>query len=126
MHLLRCSPTMAVPLNSFNQRERKRAVHRRHLLATVLFPFWKLDTVGAYELPPARVDLNLAPDRSKYDITDASLRKAAQQIQDALNAKDVVSEERIWTEIIDQYSNVDAPWVPDVIGRAWGNRGNAR
>lgn len=29
-------------------------------------------------------------------------------------------------QIIENYSNVDAPWVPDVVGRAWGNRGNAR
>lgn len=30
------------------------------------------------------------------------------------------------TKIIDEYSGVDANWVPDLVGRAWGNRGNAR
>ena len=30
------------------------------------------------------------------------------------------------TQIIDQYSGIDATWAPDIVGRAWGNRGNAR
>lgn len=29
-------------------------------------------------------------------------------------------------EVIQRYSGLDRPWVPDVVGRAWGNRGNAR
>ena len=29
-------------------------------------------------------------------------------------------------QLIEQYGGLDAPWVPDVVGRAWGNRGNAR
>ena len=35
-------------------------------------------------------------------------------------------EERLWTLIIDKYGRFEANWVPDVVGRAWGNRGNAR
>lgn len=30
------------------------------------------------------------------------------------------------TKIIEKYGAVDAPWGPDIVGRAWGNRGNAR
>lgn len=35
-------------------------------------------------------------------------------------------EERLWGEIIDKYEDVDAPWRGDIVGRAYGNRGNAR
>lgn len=35
-------------------------------------------------------------------------------------------EERLWTELIDKYEGVDAPWRGDIVGRAYGNRGNAR
>jgi hypothetical protein len=38
----------------------------------------------------------------------------------------VEREEAIWTQIIEKYGSMDKPWVPDVVGRAWGNRGNAR
>lgn len=30
------------------------------------------------------------------------------------------------THIPHSYGGLDRPWVPDVVGRAWGNRGNAR
>lgn len=29
-------------------------------------------------------------------------------------------------QVIDKYSRVNAVWMPDVVGRAYGNRGNAR
>ena len=35
-------------------------------------------------------------------------------------------EERLWTELIEKYGASDAIWKPDVVGRAYGNRGNAR
>lgn len=35
-------------------------------------------------------------------------------------------EERLWTELIDKYEGVDANWRADIVGRAYGNRGNAR
>ena len=36
------------------------------------------------------------------------------------------TEEELFTKLIDQYKSLDAKWVPDVVGRALGNRGNAR
>jgi len=35
-------------------------------------------------------------------------------------------EERLWTELIDKYQDSEAPWKADVVGRAYGNRGNSR
>ncbi len=35
-------------------------------------------------------------------------------------------EERLWTELIEKYEDVDALWRGDIVGRAYGNRGNAR
>ena len=35
-------------------------------------------------------------------------------------------EERLWTELIDKYDASMAPWRADIVGRAYGNRGNAR
>ena len=57
---------------------------------------------------------------------DPRLREAAALLQQGLNATEVAEEEAIWTQIIDQYEGVDANWAPDVVGRAYGNRGNAR
>eukprot|EP00892_Ulva_mutabilis_P011591 jgi/Ulvmu1/8804/UM048_0059.1 len=68
----------------------------------------------------------LTPDQSKYDPADPQLRAAAQLLQDALNAPTVEQEEALWTKIIKEYGAVEAPWGPDIVGRAWGNRGNAR
>lgn len=51
------------------------------------------------------------------------LRAAAQLLQDALSAQDVRQEEALWTQIIEQYGGLDANWVPDLVGRAWGERG---
>jgi tetratricopeptide (TPR) repeat protein len=50
-------------------------------------------------------------------------RKVPKQVSQKQN-----SDEHVWcrSKIIDEYSNVDANWVPDLVGRAWGNRGNAR
>ena len=36
------------------------------------------------------------------------------------------AEEAAWTSLIVKYENVEAPWKADVVGRAYGNRGNAR
>ena len=35
-------------------------------------------------------------------------------------------EERLWTVLIEKFKEFDAPWKSDVVGRAFGNRGNAR
>lgn len=69
----------------------------------------------------------LAPDQSSYDPSDPDLRAAAQLLQDALAAPDVRREEALWTEVIDRYGALQGrPWTSDVVGRAYGNRGNAR
>ena len=39
---------------------------------------------------------------------------------------DEEAEEAIWTEVIRRYQASQANWMPDVVGRAYGNRGNAR
>lgn len=38
----------------------------------------------------------------------------------------VQQEEALLTELIDKYRDSHANWTPDVVGRAYGNRGNAR
>lgn len=73
----------------------------------------------------ADIDPSLAPDPLSYDATDADLRRAANMIQQGLNAETVEEEERIWTQIIQEFSESKAPWRDDVVGRAYGNRGNA-
>ena len=116
-----------------------------------LLPSWT-GSVRADE-PIARVEVNtsLAPDQSRYDPSDEKLRDAAQMLQKALDASDVKAglavsqsapvailasfvpysahvqeEERLFTQLIDKYKGTDAPWSADVVGRALGNRGNAR
>lgn len=44
----------------------------------------------------------------------------------ARSKEGVQEEEERWTQLIMKYKDVDAPWIPDVVGRAYGNRGNAR
>lgn len=51
---------------------------------------------------------------------------AAQRLQNALNAPNLTEEENTWTEIINEYGNDKGNWVPDLVGRAYSNRGNAR
>ena len=41
-------------------------------------------------------------------------------------AIDAQQEEALLSELISKYENTKANWVPDVVGRAYGNRGNAR
>lgn len=69
------------------------------------------------DVPPARIDLSLAPDQRKYDAADPQLRAAANLLQQALNAETVRQEEALWTELIDTYRDVKADWVPDIVGR---------
>lgn len=73
----------------------------------------------------ADIDPSLAPDPMTYDSTDVELRRAANMIQEGLNAETVEEEEQIWTQIIQEFSGTEAPWRDDVVGRAYGNRGNA-
>jgi len=76
---------------------------------------------AAYDIKP-----DLAPDSTKYDAQDSDLYEASQLLQKALNADVVTEEERLWTEVISKYSGTDKAWTADVVGRAYGNRGNAR
>ncbi|KAG2485094.1 hypothetical protein HYH03_016191 [Edaphochlamys debaryana] len=77
-------------------------------------------------LPVPVITPSIAPDQSKYDPTDPDLREAASMLQGALNAPSLAEEEAGWTAIINKYERMDRPWVPDLVGRAYGNRGNAR
>jgi hypothetical protein len=43
-------------------------------------------------------------------------------LQDALDAPTVEKEEAGWTTIIEQFQSMEADWVPDIVGRAYGNR----
>lgn len=81
---------------------------------------------GPQPLPVPVIDISRTPDQSTYDPTDPDLREAAALLQRALNAPSVQEEEALWTRVIDTYGGMDRPWVPDVVGRALGNRGNAR
>lgn len=102
---------------------------RRHALlsaAAAVFLAQSPTTAWALDIPPSAIDLSRAPDQSSYDPADPELRAAANLLQKALNATDVKSEEALWTELINTYSDVKADWVPDIVGRALGNRGNAR
>ncbi|KAL3137372.1 hypothetical protein ABBQ32_006901 [Trebouxia sp. C0010 RCD-2024] len=87
------------------------------------------------QVAPARADVpydaptirpNLAPKQGTFDPTDEDLRDAAALLQRALNAEEVQQEEALLTELITKYEQTKSNWVPDVVGRAYGNRGNAR
>lgn len=110
------------------------AVSRRTCLETV-----SLATMGAYTVagpgPAAASPISadevtikpeVAPDSALYDASDPDLREAASLIQEALRAENVSEEERLWTVIIDKYKTNKSDWMRDVVGRALGNRGNAR
>lgn len=58
--------------------------------------------------------------RARWPAGLLQLRAAAQLLQDALNAQDVRQEEALWTKIIQEYGGLDSNWVPDLVGRAWG------
>ncbi|KAH7426921.1 hypothetical protein KP509_10G022100 [Ceratopteris richardii] len=76
-------------------------------------------------LVPAVIDKSKEPSKP-FDATDKRLQDAATTFQKALNATTVVEEEQLWTEVIEKYGLLDAEWVPDIVSRAYGNRGNAR
>ena len=65
----------------------------------------------------AEIDPSLTPDATLYDATDGRLRQAGRLIQQALNASTIEEEEQMWTQIIDEFSDVDAVWRDDVVGR---------
>lgn len=75
---------------------------------------------------PISIRPELAPNQARYDAADPRLREAGALVQRALSAGSVEEEEALWTQIIDRFGGVQADWAPDLLGRAWGNRGNAR
>ncbi|KAI8464688.1 MAG: hypothetical protein J3K34DRAFT_526006 [Monoraphidium minutum] len=87
---------------------------------------WAAAIEAVAAVGPVVVRPELAPDQRSYDASDPELRAAAGLLQEALNAPSVVREEELWTAVIDKYGGLQRPWVPDVVGRAYGNRGNAR
>ena len=117
-----------------------RAIHSRRRFLSALVPVgltlaMGIDPMVASASPlksdklvhrMAEIDPSLAPDTASYDPTDERLRRAGRLIQQALNASTIEEEERTWTQIIDEYADVDALWRDDVLGRAYGNRGNCR
>ncbi|KAK3268036.1 hypothetical protein CYMTET_23435 [Cymbomonas tetramitiformis] len=74
----------------------------------------------------ARIRVEETPDQAAYDPNDATLREAALKLQEGLKAPTVEKEEAIWTEIIEKYEGLQGDWVPEIVGRTYGNRGNAR
>ncbi|EFJ21946.1 hypothetical protein SELMODRAFT_416844 [Selaginella moellendorffii] len=74
---------------------------------------------------PAKIDAARAP-QHPFDAADQRLRNAAMTFEQALRSSTVEEEERLWTKVIDSCEGVDAEWVPDILSRAYGNRGNSR
>lgn len=91
----------------------------------------------------------LRPDPLSYDANNPRLREAANALQLALNAESLAEEERLWTAVISRFEpflknnseaaaadaaakgepysdSAPAPWAPEIVSRAYGNRGNAR
>lgn len=97
------------------------------LLASLLpLPLLPSPVRAAADLVKAEVKPDQVPKQAEYDPTDEKLRDAASLLQQALNANDVKVEEELFSRVIDEYKDTEAVWVPDVVGRALGNRGNAR
>jgi len=119
--------TYASSISTPERQQSQNGGSRRQLLQSAASVVLLASTSGralAEEGPVVRLDL--APDQSKYNAADENLRDAAYLLQKALNAEQVQEEERLWTELIDKYQDSEAPWKADVVGRAYGNRGNSR
>eukprot|EP00884_Botryococcus_braunii_P005723 jgi/Botrbrau1/15151/Bobra.0149s0020.1 len=95
-------------------------------LGTLVLPLIANAVQASTADPVPVIRLDLAPDQATYDPTDPRLRDAAGMLQLALNAESLQEEEERWTQLIEKYKDVEASWKGDVVGRAYGNRGNAR
>jgi len=125
------SVTAAAGAQTSTSKAQKMHLPRRTALmsmaAFLLVPALHSAPVSAADdVPPAKIDLSRAPNQRAYDASDPELRAAANALQKALNARTVEEEERLWTELINDYQDLKADWVPDIVGRALGNRGNSR
>ncbi|CAM6114683.1 unnamed protein product [Calypogeia fissa] len=109
-----------------------RYTSRRRILGAPMFMSmllafgWSVRAKSAHALVPAKIDLTEVPKSEQFDASDSRLRDAVSTFRQALDAPTVEEEERLWTKVIDEYGKVDAQWVPDIVARALGNRGNAR
>jgi hypothetical protein len=77
--------------------------------------------VAPYPLPPpsrhtpSTIPPHPPPPRAPPPTQDERLRRAAGMLQEGLNAPNLEAEEAAWTRIIDEFSGLDDPWVPDVV-----------
>eukprot|EP00898_Chlorokybus_atmophyticus_P005125 jgi/Chlat1/5613/Chrsp369S00863 len=110
--------------------EQSRPVRRRDVFALVAATaaaglVVDMGLASAALADPVVIRPETAP-KGVFDAKDPQLREAAALFQEALDAMDVEDEEKLWTLLIDRYSNVESEWATDIVSRAWGNRGNAR
>ncbi|DBA74638.1 TPA: hypothetical protein ACH3X2_009418 [Trebouxia sp. C0005] len=113
--------------------ENRRQTLNKAAAVLLILAAQRVESAGAeVEYVPATIQPNLAPKQGTFDPTDEDLRDAAALLQRALNAEEVQrhlasqQEEALLTELITKYESNKSNWVPDVVGRAYGNRGNAR
>ncbi|DBB14513.1 hypothetical protein WJX82_001275 [Trebouxia sp. C0006] len=107
--------------------ENRRQTLNKAAAVLLIFAAQRVKSASAeVEYVPATIQPNLAPKQGTFDPTDEDLRDAAALLQRALNAEEVQQEEALLTELITKYESNKSNWVPDVVGRAYGNRGNAR
>jgi hypothetical protein len=114
------------PMSSTGSESSPSLVERRRFL---LLPFVLCGALAqsgtAAAWAPAKIDLSASP-RGQFDTSDAKFWEAARLFQQALSTDNVQTEERLWSEIISLAGDLQADWVPDILARAYGNRGNAR
>ena len=60
------------------------------------------------------------------EVSNSPLPVSMLDIMPAIGWLVAQDEERLWTELIEKYDGSSAPWRADIVGRAYGNRGNAR
>eukprot|EP00245_Coleochaete_scutata_P005725 TRINITY_DN19516_c0_g1_i1.p1 TRINITY_DN19516_c0_g1~~TRINITY_DN19516_c0_g1_i1.p1 ORF type:complete len:387 (-),score=41.75 TRINITY_DN19516_c0_g1_i1:131-1264(-) len=110
-------------LPSLTATSRRRALLGPALTGALFFLGGSAGPARAWA--PAVIDMTKAP-QVVFDAADPLLQEAAALFQLALNAPNVDDEEKLWTLIIVRYGELDEVWVPDIVSRATGNRGNAR
>lgn len=128
MNSTRCQKHRIESTSAVSDAQGVLEVSRRMALGVSLLCSWEFPAFAEDMLVGSKVNITpeTAPDQSQYDPSDPDLRASAGLLQDALGAQNVEEEERLWTQIIEEYGGLDKNWVPDLVGRAWGNRGNAR
>ncbi|KAL3693730.1 hypothetical protein R1sor_007381 [Riccia sorocarpa] len=106
---------------------RRRVLGAPMFMSLAYFFTWGAPARKASALEkPAKIDSTTTPSSAQFDARDQRLQNAASVFRQALEAPTVEDEERLWTEVITISEDVKAEWVPDILARAYGNRGNAR